>query len=346
MHEAYMRRCFELALLGKGMVAPNPLVGSVVVHNDRIIGEGYHQQYGGPHAEVNAIAAVKDASLFSEATLYVNLEPCAHHGKTPPCADLIIEMGIPKVVIANLDPHELVAGKGIEKLRSAGVEVVTGALEAEGRKINKRFFTFHEQKRPYIILKFAQTQDGYLDAIRPSREAGEPLAITSAEANALVHRWRAEEQSILVGLNTVQLDDPSLTTRHWPGKNPIRMVIDPQLQINPAATMLTDGLPTWVFNAVRSDVCEDRVCYVQIDDPASFEQEIMAYLHKNDIQSLIIEGGATTLRRFISADLWDEARIFTGPMRIGSGIPSPELKGVLLYQTQLGRDQLHVYKKG
>ncbi len=338
-----MQRSLALAQLGAGNVAPNPLVGAVVVYNNQIIGEGYHQRYGEAHAEVNAIGAVKDKALLKAATIYVNLEPCAHHGKTPPCADLIIEHRLKRVVIANTDPYEEVAGKGIERMRQAGIEVEVGVCEAEGRHLNRRFFTFHEKQRPYVIIKFAQTADGFLDRIRASRSEGEPLKITSEMANQLVHKWRSEEQAILIGLNTVQLDDPSLTTRLWPGSDPLRLVIDPQLQMDPESKVLSDGKPTWVFNAVRSDVCEDRVCYVQIDDPADFEHEIMAYLYKNGIQSMIIEGGATTLRRFISAGLWDEARIFSGPMRIGEGIQSPPLTGKLIQREHYGTDTLHTY---
>ena len=344
MHEHYMQRCFELAALGLGQVAPNPLVGSVIVHDNRIIGEGYHQRYGEAHAEVNAIASVKDEALLKKATLYVNLEPCAHHGKTPPCADLIIEKGIPNVVIANTDPYFKVAGKGIERMKAGGIDVTVGVLEEDGKELNKRFFTFHKERRPYVILKFAQTHDGYLDRTRSARSDGEPLAITGDAANRLVHKWRSEEAGILVGLNTVVLDNPSLTTRLWSGKNPLRMVIDPQLQVSQDATILTDGNPTWVFNAIKSDVCEDRVCYVRIDDPDSFETEIMSYLHAQGIQSLIIEGGATTLDRFIKAGLWDEARIFTGTMRIGSGVNSPDLKGTLVSAEFIGTDTLHVYR--
>lgn len=338
-----MRRCFELAELGRGQVAPNPLVGAVVVHNDQIIGEGYHQRYGEAHAEVNAIEAVKDKSLLKEATIYVNLEPCAHHGKTPPCADLIMQHQLKRVVICNIDPYDEVAGKGIERMREAGIQVDVGILEQEGRHLNRRFFTFHEKKRPYVIIKFAQTADGFLDRIRSSRSEGTPLKITGDSANQLVHKWRSEEQAILVGLNTVQLDDPSLTTRFWPGKHPLRLVIDPRLQMDPESKVLTDGHPTWVFNAVRSDVCENKVCYVQIDDPAAFEQEIMSYLYENGIQSMIIEGGATTLQRFIEAELWDEARIFSGPMRIGEGIQAPPLVGKLIHREHYGPDTLHTY---
>lgn len=342
-HEFLMRRCFELARLGAGKVAPNPLVGSVVAENNEIIGEGYHQQYGEAHAEVNAILSVKEQERLANATIYVNLEPCAHHGKTPPCADLIIEKKLKRVVLSTRDPFDEVNGKGIERLKAAGIEVVDGVLEEEGRWLNRRFFTFHEQKRPHIILKFAQTNDGFLDAYRTNNDALSALKITCVESDKLIHKWRSEEASILVGLNTVTLDNPTLTTRHWTGKNPLRMVIDPRLQIPAESTVLTDGLPTWIFNAIKSDVCEDKVCYIQINNPDSFEAEILEYLYKNDVQSLIIEGGATTLQRFIDANLWDEARIFSSEQRIGSGVPSPHVKGMLYSTETIGSDLLQVY---
>ena len=340
---SYMRRCFELARLGAGNVAPNPMVGCVIVHEDQIIGEGYHRSIGQAHAEVNAIQSVSDQSLLPSSTLYVNLEPCAHHGKTPPCADLIVDKGIKKVVICNRDPFAEVDGKGLERLKAADVEVSLGVLEEDGRWLNRRFFAFHEQSRPYIILKFAQTNDGYLDAYRGQASDGTPLKITGAQADALVHKWRAQEASILVGQNTVNLDNPTLTVRHWKGKNPLRLVIDPRLQIPEESNVLKDGEPTWIFNALRSDVCEDKVCYVQINNPEDFEHEILAYLHKQDVQSMIIEGGATTIQRFIDAGLWDEARIFTSQQRIGSGVKSPDVKGTLFSSEHIGEDLLQVY---
>jgi len=338
-----MQRCFELAALGAGSVAPNPLVGSVIVHNEKIIGEGYHQKYGDPHAEVNAINAVKDKSLLSEATIYVNLEPCAHHGKTPPCTDLIVSHKLKRVVISNRDPFEQVDGKGIDRLKNAGIEVTTGVLEKKGRWLNRRFFTFHEKKRPYVILKFAQTIDGYLDSFRTEEDNEEPLKITSDQMNRLVHKWRSEESSILVGRNTVLLDNPSLTTRLWPGKNPLRLVIDPELQIKEDKKVMCDGNHTWIFNALKTDYCENNLCYIQINDASEFHTEILTYLYKSDIQSVIIEGGAATLSRFIEAKMWDEARIITGQIRIGVGISAPDIHGKLHSSELIGNELLQVY---
>ncbi len=338
-----MKRCFELASLGLGNTAPNPLVGSVIVHNGSIIGEGYHQKYGGPHAEVNAINAVEDKSLLAESTLYVNLEPCAHHGKTPPCADLIIERQLKRVVIGNIDPFSAVDGKGIERLKSAGIEVITGILEEEGRWLNRRFFTFHEKKRPYVILKFAQTIDGFLDGNRSDDDDAEALKISGSQMNQIVHKWRSEEASILVGKNTILLDNPSLTTRLWPGKNPLRLVIDPELEVPETKAVMSDGNHTWIFNARRDEYCENKLCFIQINDPSDFHSEILTYLHKSDIQSVIIEGGAATLSRFIEASVWDEARIITGNMRIGSGVTAPEFQGKLIASNHFGDDLLQVY---
>ncbi len=338
-----MQRCFELAALGAGSVAPNPLVGSVIVHEDKIIGEGYHQMHGGPHAEVNAISSVKDKSLLSEATIYVNLEPCAHHGKTPPCADLIVSYNFKRAVICNTDPFEEVYGKGIERLRESGIDVVAGVLEEDGRWLNRRFFTFHEKKRPFVILKFAQTIDGYLDSYRKEDDKKAPLKITGGQMNRIVHKWRSEEDSILVGKNTVLLDNPALTARLWPGKNPLRLVVDPELQIKADKTILSDGNHTWIFNALRTDYCENNLCYIQINDARNFHSEILTYLYKNDIQSVIIEGGAATLERFVDAEMWDEARIITGQIRIGEGVSAPDIHGKLLSTELIGNDLLQVY---
>ncbi|MDP4688018.1 MAG: bifunctional diaminohydroxyphosphoribosylaminopyrimidine deaminase/5-amino-6-(5-phosphoribosylamino)uracil reductase RibD [Salibacteraceae bacterium] len=343
-HEIYMQRCLELAALGLGNTAPNPLVGSIIVHQNQIIGEGYHQQYGEAHAEVNAINSVENKALLAESTLYVNLEPCAHHGKTPPCADLIIAHNIPQVVICNRDPFHAVDGKGIERLQAAGIEVITGVLEDEGREVNKRFFTFHEQKRPYIILKWAETADGYLDYIRIADDNEKPLKISNEQSSTLVHKWRTEEAAILVGRRTAELDNPSLTARLWPGKNPLRLVIDPQLEVPEDSAMYNDGQPTWVFNALR-EYCEREVCFVKINDPATFELEIMQYLHQQNIQSVIIEGGANTLHRFIQAGIWDEARIITGNLRIGDGLAAPRFTGKLNDTIFIDKDKLELYTR-
>ncbi|MEX2596256.1 MAG: bifunctional diaminohydroxyphosphoribosylaminopyrimidine deaminase/5-amino-6-(5-phosphoribosylamino)uracil reductase RibD [Salibacteraceae bacterium] len=341
--EQYMQRCFELAVLGSGHVAPNPMVGSVIVLRGKIIGEGYHKAYGKAHAEVNAINSVKDKSQLSEATLYVNLEPCSHQGKTPPCADLIIQHQLKRVVICNSDPFEKVNGKGIERLKAAGIDVKTNVLEMHGRWLNRRFFTFHNKQRPYIILKFAQTNDGFMDANRDYDSDEMPLKITRTEADRLSHKWRSEEAAILVGINTVLLDNPSLTTRKWAGKNPLRLIIDPDLQITADRKITNDENHTWIFNALKNDYCENNLCYIQINDPADFQNEILAYLHQKGIQSVIVEGGATTIRRFIESSLWDEARIFTGTMRIGAGVHSPEITGKRIVHEHIGEDLLQFY---
>lgn len=337
-----MKRCLELAALGAGNVAPNPLVGCVVVHNDQIIGEGYHQKYGEAHAEVNAINSVEDKSLLAESTLYVNLEPCAHQGKTPPCADLIVSHHLKTVVICNQDPFAEVNGKGIAKLQAAGIEVVTGVLEQEGLWLNRRFFTFHQKKRPYFILKWAQTTDGFIDHERPPGSTEPPLKITQKAANTIVHKWRTEEAAILVGKNTALLDNPKLTARHWPGNHPLRLVIDPQLQLPEHLNLFTDGHETWVFNAKKA-FCEKNICYEYITDPQSFPQEIASHLYSKGIQSVIIEGGKNTIDRFYESGLWDEARIFIGDVRIGSGIDAPALVGEKIEDEWIEGDRLQVY---
>ena len=342
-HEIYMNRCLELAALGARNVAPNPMVGCVIVHNDKIIGEGHHEKYGEAHAEVNAIQSVKDKSLLIESTLYVSLEPCAHQGKTPPCADLIIKHQLKRVVICNTDPFSEVNGKGIKRLEQAGIEVHIGILESDGKWLNRRFFTFHEKKRPFIILKWAQTIDGFIDRDRSPDDQEPPLKITTNESNKLVHKWRTEEAAILVGKNTALLDDPRLTARHWSGKNPLRLVIDPQLQLPSTLRMFNDEYDTWVYNA-RKAYCEKNICFEKINDPAEFPHEIVNHLYSSHIQSVIIEGGKNTLERFFDAGLWDEARIFTNPMRIGKGIHAPQFIGSEIDRKHIGEDLLQIYQ--
>ena len=283
-----MRRCLELAKLGMGYTAPNPMVGAVIVHEGKIIGEGYHHRYGEAHAEVNAIRSVKNVELLKSSTIYVSLEPCSHYGKTPPCADKIIEMGIPRVVVGSTDPHDKVNGKGIEKLRNAGIEVVTGVLEGECDFLNRRFFTYHRQGRPYIILKWAQTDDGFMDIDRDQNPDGK-YWITRPETGVLVHKWRSEEQAILIGYNTYRNDQPQLTTRHYPGNSPKRYIMAQQpdsLSPIEGFTFLPDDLPI-----------------------------AMKRLYDERILSVIVEGGRKTLDQFIGAGLWDEARILTAPVR-------------------------------
>lgn len=337
-----MNRCLELAALGIGSVAPNPLVGCVIVHDDKIIGEGYHQSFGDNHAEVNAIENVTDKTILPQSTVYVNLEPCAHHGKTPPCADLLVKHNVKEVVIANVDPFKEVSGKGIQRLKDAGISVIAGVLSEKGAWLNRRFFNFHENKRPYIILKWAQTIDGYMDIDRKSGDGKEPLKITGDKANKLVHRWRTEESSILVGRQTVAMDNPKLTARLWPGKSPLRLVIDPQLQIDQDRNVLSDGMPTWVYNAKKTGT-EGATDYHKINDPSSFQNEIATHLYESGIQSIIIEGGRKTIRRFYESGLWDEARVFSNSMRIGSGVRAPQFSGNEISKSHLDDDILQVY---
>lgn len=342
-HEVFMKRCFQLAEQGLGHAAPNPMVGSVIVHDGKVIGEGYHQTYGEGHAEVNAVASVANKSLLADSTIYVNLEPCAHHGKTPPCADMIITNRIPRVVVSNIDPFEKVAGAGIKRMRDAGIEVTTGILESEGLELNRRFFTFHTKQRPYIILKWAQTTDGFLDHVRSPESSEKPLKITSKETNQLVHKWRTEESAILVGSNTAHLDDPQLTARLWPGKNPLRILIDPRLSVPASAKLLRDGLPTLVFNTVKSGV-ENNATYHQLAEVNDLLPEMMKTLHHSGVQSMIVEGGRATLQNFIDAELWDEARVLTGPQRIGSGVAAPNLNAAACTVKVINHDRVEYFR--
>lgn len=322
--EKYMFRCIELARKGAGLVAPNPKVGAVLVQDDRIIGEGWHQRYGEAHAEVGAIGLATQSGLTnstSNTTLYVSLEPCAHHGKTPPCADLIIRTGIPKVVIGCRDPFEAVNGKGIEKLRAAGIEVVEGVLEKECRELNKRFFTFHEKHRPYVILKWAQTADGFMAA-----EAGSPrLLITNEYSNRQVHQWRSEEAGILVGTNTALLDGPELTNRLWTGPSPVRLVLDMDLRLPGTLKLFNREQKTIIFNAIKMEE-HPNLIYYRLEKNKSLISQFMETLYRLGIQSVLIEGGRRLLDSFIQAGAWDEARIFTNTkLKTGIGLAAPAL---------------------
>ena len=342
--EFYLKRCLELASLAIGNVNPNPMVGCVIVLDGKIIGEGYHQQFGKAHAEPNAVKSVFDRygadaeNLLQLATAYVNLEPCAHFGKTPPCADLFVKHQLKKVVIGNRDPFDGVDGKGIEKLTNAGIEVISGVLDAECRHFNRRFFTRIEQKRPYIILKWAETANGYF-----ATKDGHQKWISGALAKRLAHQWRTEEDSILIGKQTALMDNPQLTSREFPGKNPVRLVIDKNLQIPNTNNVYNSAAKTIIFNEVKTDVV-DNIHYIQMEDMHFYlAQKIAFQLYLMDIQSVIIEGGAHILRQFLEADLWDEARIFTGPNSWDDGISSPTINGNLTEQIQIGKDQLSIY---
>lgn len=346
-----MHRCLQLAQLGEGAVAPNPMVGAVLVHNDRIIGEGYHRLYGQAHAEVNCINSVaeEDKPLIPEATIYVSLEPCAHFGKTPPCADLIIENGIKKVVVGCRDPFSEVNGKGIEKLTAAGVRVTLGILEKECLAINKRFFTFHTKHRPFIVLKWAQTADSKI-----ANEDYSRVLISNAYTNRLVHHWRSQQMSILVGTNTALFDDPSLTTRLWPGKDPIRLVVDMDLRL-PSTLQLFDGMtPTVVFNKYqhtletlkRVDWSLAGLQSYQVTEEVSLVQQITNALYQLNIQSVLVEGGAQLLQSFIDEGLWDEAYIITNEkLALGKGLPAPVLKDYsIVHAETLQSDCIRTYK--
>ena len=336
----YMKRCLELASKGLGHVAPNPMVGCVIVHNGEIIGEGYHQKYGEAHAEVNAIASVKDKSLLPQSTVYVSLEPCAHFGKTPPCSDLLINHNVKCVVVGSLDTNPLVGGKGIEKLRAAGIEVFTGVLEKECRALNKRFFTYHEKKRPYIILKWAQTKDGFISKMPPFTK--EENWITTTESKTLVHTWRAQEQAILIGTTTALLDNPALTVRLVEGKNPVRVLIDKDLKVSTINNIFSNKAEAIVFTA-KNQATKHNITYHQIDFTKDITTQILDYLYEKKITSLIIEGGTHTLQSFIDKGFWDDARVFTGNKYFETGIKSPVINTHPSSTQLIGDDELQFF---
>ena len=338
-HEKFMKRCLDLAAMGSGKVAPNPMVGCVITLDDRIIGEGYHEFYGGPHAEANAIHNIIDKELLSKSTVYVSLEPCFHFGKTPPCADLLIKSKVQRVIVGCRDSNPAVAGKGIDKLKRAGIEVIEGVLEEECKIINKRFFTFHEKQRPYVVLKWAQTLDGYLDKERDDKKKGVNW-ITSETTKSLVHKWRGEEQSILVGRNTIINDNPSLTVRDYFGKNPIRIVIDSQLQISGDQNIYSDEAPTIVFNRIRNEH-KGNVEWIKINETTT--AKILEELYKRGITSVFVEGGSRTLQYFIIDNVWDEARVFVGNKRFQEGVKAPIINKVPNESFEFGEDKVYLY---
>jgi diaminohydroxyphosphoribosylaminopyrimidine deaminase/5-amino-6-(5-phosphoribosylamino)uracil reductase len=333
-----MNHALELASKGLGQVAPNPMVGCVIVHNNQIISEGYHEQYGSAHAEPNAIKKVSD-ELLKESTLYVTLEPCSHFGKTPPCADLIISKGIKKVVVGNLDTNPLVSGKGIQKLKDAGIEVEYGILEKECRALNKRFFTFHEKKRPYVILKWAQTQDGFISHW-PLPQDKEDNWITGKESKALVHQWRAQEQAILIGYNTLMNDNPQLTTRLAEGKNPIRLVLSRTIDLPTVLDIFNNDAKTIVFNPLKDEI-KNNIEFVKIDWNKK-AQEVLDYCFKHNISSIIVEGGTNTIYNFMNTNVWDEAQVFVNPTKkFEQGISAPEINLTNISPIQVGNDLLY-----
>lgn len=343
-----MSRCIQLAKNGLGTTYPNPMVGCVIVHNDKIIGEGWHYKAGQPHAEVNAIASVcADPEILKEATLYVSLEPCSHFGKTPPCSDLIISKGIKKVVIGSNDPNPKVAGRGIKKLQDAGCEVISGVLQEDCNQLNKRFFTFHTKKRPFIVLKWAQTVDGFIAPKNETRTETKPVWITNEFTRQMVHKMRAEEMAILVGTTTVLQDNPSLTVRDWAGNNPIRVIIDRELKIPSQSSVMNESVKTLIItgeNSLDQKISATNIHYIKIDFSKEIASQICDALFENQVQSLIVEGGSKTLQTFIDANLWDEAVVFIGNTQFGEGISAPIFKGNLVSETTIKTDRVQQYK--
>ena len=331
-----MQRALELAELGRTSVSPNPMVGCVIVHKDQVIGEGFHEYYGGPHAEPNAVLQVSNAALLKESTVYVTLEPCAHWGKTPPCANLLIQHQVKKVVIGAVDSNPLVGGKGIQLLREAGIEVITGVLESKVREQNRRFFTNMEKKRPYILLKWAETADGFV-----ARSNYDSKWISNPYSRQLVHQWRSEEDAILVGKNTVIYDNPSLNVRDWVGKNPTRIILASSLDWNHPYHVLDGSIPTIIFNQEKNGE-EANTTFIKVKDCKDIS-DILRRLQEKKIGSILIEGGSQLLHSFIALDLWDEARIFQSTQTFGDGIHAPKLSGTIAQEIDVMGDKLSIY---
>ncbi|MCU0455735.1 MAG: bifunctional diaminohydroxyphosphoribosylaminopyrimidine deaminase/5-amino-6-(5-phosphoribosylamino)uracil reductase RibD [Bacteroidales bacterium] len=340
--QRYMRRCLELASCAAGMTYPNPLVGSVIVHDNRIIGEGYHLKAGGPHAEVNAVKSVRQKEVPAASALYVNLEPCSHFGLTPPCTDLIISSGIRKVVVGTIDTSEKVSGKGIQKLMETGCEVLVGVLEEECRMINRRFFTFHEKRRPYIFLKWAQSSDGFLDMERERDRPREPVWITGSAEKVLVHRWRAEEQAILAGAETVRKDDPKLNVREWTGNDPLKLILSSSGNPGSSMSVLASGGRVIVFTHNKEARIPGAEMYL-LDRRRESCRQIADFLYGAGIQSLFVEGGAEVLTHFISNGLWDEARVFTGRKPFNRGVRAPLIDRKLLSEEVFDQSTLKLF---
>lgn len=340
IHEKYIKRCIELAQNGFGTTYPNPMVGSLIVYDNQIIGEGWHKKAGEPHAEVNAVRSVKDKSLLSKATIYVSLEPCSHFGKTPPCCDLIIEHKIPHVVVGTVDPNEKVAGNGIKKLIAAGINVTVGVLEKECYELNKRFFTFHQKKRPYIILKWAESQDGFLAPEKQEDQKRKPIWITNRYSRQLVHKWRSEEQAILAGTQTIITDNPRLDTRDWYGNNPVRIVLDQNNRISKESFIFDNRVKTVVFTKSKTNLSSENTTFEVIDFNQNIIPQILTILHQMQIQSIIIEGGQQTLQSFIDDNLWDEARVFIGKIDFTKGTKAPVIQKRNVTKTSILSDEL------
>jgi len=340
IHEIYIQRCIQLAKNGLGTTYPNPLVGSVIVYDGKIIGEGWHRKAGEPHAEVNAIHSVKDKSLLSKATIYVSLEPCSHFGKTPPCCDMIIKHKIPNVVVGTVDPNSQVAGTGIKRLIENGITVTVGILEDECNELNKRFFTFHNKKRPYIILKWAESLDGFIAPL--TKEKQEPVWISNSISRQLVHKWRSEEQAILVGTQTVIDDNPKLDVRDWKGENPIRIVLDRTGKITNDFHVMNKKAKTILITAQENLTFSENIIAESVIFDIQLTKKIADISYKYGIQSVIIEGGRQTLQSFIEANLWDEARVFIGAVSFNDGVKAPVINGIPKI-VKLKEDQLKLY---
>ena len=340
IHKKYMQRCLDLAKNGLGTTYPNPLVGSVVVYNGKIIGEGWHRKAGDPHAEVNAIQAVKDKDLLSKSTLYVNLEPCSHYGKTPPCSLLIVQMKIPNVVIGTLDQNNVVNGKGVAFLKKNSCDVTVGVLEEECNYLNRRFFTFHLKKRPFIILKWAQTADGFIfPDVTPDTEK-KPIWISNNYSQQLVHKWRTEEEAILVGTKTVLQDNPKLNARTYFGRSPLRVTLDKYLRIPKNYNFYDKKIDAIIFIDKNTQVDKEENCYMPIDFSKNILKQIIDILYKLEVQSIIVEGGTITLQKFINMGIWDEARVFIGSSKFKKGLKAPVMNGNKTNEKIVGSDRL------
>lgn len=338
----YMRRCLDLAVKAEGLTYPNPVVGAVLVCDGNIAGEGYHLYAGGPHAEVIAVNSVKDKELLKGSTLYVSLEPCSHFGKTPPCTDLIISSGIPRIVVGTIDTSGKVSGRGIEKLKKAGREVMVGVMEDECRRVNRRFFTFHEKKRPYITLKWAQSADGFIDMKRPEGSTPEPYWITGMTERVLVHKWRAEEEAILVGGETVRKDNPALNVRYWKGRDPLRIILSGSGNLGKyiADNVTKSRIITFTYN--NKEALPEHCTRVLLQPYITAAEQVCEALYNEGVQSLFIEGGAVVMEHFISCGLWDEARIFTGRSNFSAGVKAPVVEGKEIEMMEFEKSSLKI----
>lgn len=344
--EIYMHRCLQLARKGSGFTTPNPLVGAVIVYENKIIGEGFHKCYGEAHAEVNAINSVKDPALLSKSTMYVSLEPCSHYGKTPPCAELIISKGIPHVVIATLDPNPQVSGRGVRMLKEANIKVDSGILEIEAKDLNYPFFVNQLYNRPYILLKWAQSKDGYIDKIRNPFTEEKPARLSNDMTQIIVHKYRSRIQAILVGTNTAILDNPRLNTRNWFGKNPVRITIDRNGKIPHDSQIFNESAPTIVLTEKNEYIAnKSNVKSIQIPNEHITTIQMLNYLFKNDIYSIMVEGGSRLLTSFISENIWDDAIVETSEQYLYEGVKAPEIEGEIVSSRKYFNSSQTILKK-